>query len=162
MWYRAPHGEKWVWLLLKTALFVCVHNAGRSQMAEAFVNHYARAGGLDVVGVSAGTVAGTQINPVAVAVMNELGISMEGQSPKQLTQELADSADRKITMGCGVDSSACPARIFFTEDWGLDDPKGQPIEKVREIRDQIKERVEKLLTELAVACLPASRRRTRR
>jgi arsenate reductase (thioredoxin) len=133
---------------MKNVLFVCVHNAGRSQMAEAFVNHFAKARGLDVVGVSAGTVAGTQINPVAVEVMNELGISMEGQSPKQLTQELADSADKKITMGCGVDADACPARIFFTEDWGLDDPKGQPIEKVREIRDQIKERVEKLLTEV--------------
>lgn len=133
---------------MKTVLFVCVHNAGRSQMAEAFVNHYARERGLDVVGVSAGTVAGAQINPVAVEVMQELGISMEGQQPKQLTQELADSADKKITMGCGVDADACPARIFFTEDWGLDDPKGQPLEKVREIRAQIKERVEKLLSEL--------------
>lgn len=133
---------------MKRVLFVCVHNAGRSQMAEAFVSHYAKARGLDVVGESAGTVAGTQINPVAVEVMNELGISMEGQTPKQLTQELADSADKKITMGCGVDADACPARIFFTEDWGLDDPKGQPIEKVREIRDQIKERVETLLSEL--------------
>lgn len=134
---------------MKNVLFVCVHNAGRSQMAEAFVNHYAKERGLDVIGVSAGTVAGTQINPVAVAVMHELGISMEGQAPKQLTQELADSADKKITMGCGVEADACPARIFFTEDWGLDDPKGQPIEKVREIRDQIRERVEKLLSELA-------------
>ena len=134
---------------MKTVLFVCVHNAGRSQMAEAFVNYYAKQRGLDVIGASAGTVAGTQINPVAVEVMQELGISMEGQSPKQLTQELADSADKKITMGCGVDASACPARIFFTEDWGLDDPKDQPLEKVREIRDQIQARVEALLTELA-------------
>jgi len=132
-----------------TVLFVCVHNAGRSQMAEAFVNYYAKEQGLDVVGVSAGTVAGTQINPVAIEVMSELGISMEGQSPKQLTQELADRADKKITMGCGVEADACPALIFFTEDWGLDDPKGQPIEKVRAIRDQIKARVEALLTELA-------------
>ncbi|MBB6049348.1 arsenate reductase ArsC [Armatimonas rosea] len=134
---------------MKTVLFVCVHNAGRSQMAEAFVNHYAKERGLAVVGESAGTVAGTQINPVAVEVMAELGISMAAQSPKQLTQELADRADKKITMGCGVDADACPARIFFTEDWGLDDPKGQPIEKVREIRDQIKARVETLLAELA-------------
>jgi arsenate reductase (thioredoxin) len=134
---------------MKRVLFVCVHNAGRSQMAEAFVNHYAKERGLSVIGESAGTVAGTQINPVAVEVMHELGISMAGQSPKQLTQELADSADKKITMGCGVDAAACPARIFFTEDWGLDDPKGQPLEKVREIRDQIKARVETLLAELA-------------
>lgn len=134
---------------MKTVLFVCVHNAGRSQMAEAFVNHLAKERDLDVRGVSAGTVAGTQINPVAVEVMNELGISMAGQSPKQLTQALADSADKKITMGCGVDADACPARIFFTEDWGLDDPKGQSIETVRHIRDQIKARVEILLGELA-------------
>lgn len=134
---------------MTTILFVCVHNAGRSQMAEAFVNHYARERGLDITGESAGTVAGTQINPVAIEVMQELGISMEGQQPKQLTQELADRADRKITMGCGVDANACPARIYFTEDWGLDDPKGQPIEKVREIRDQIQARVLALLAELA-------------
>ncbi|MGC4043367.1 MAG: arsenate reductase ArsC [Armatimonas sp.] len=132
-----------------TILFVCVHNAGRSQMAEALVNHYARERGLDVIGESAGTVAGTQINPVAVEVMQELGISMEGQAPKQLTQELADRADRKITMGCGVEADACPARIYFTEDWGLDDPKGQPIEAVRTIRDQIQARVLALLAELA-------------
>ena len=133
---------------MKTVLFVCVHNAGRSQMAEAFVNHLAKEQSLAVVGESAGTVAGTQINPVAVQVMNEMGISMEGQAPKQLTQELADKADKKITMGCGVDADVCPARIHFTEDWGLDDPKGQPIEKVREIRDQIKDRVETLLKEM--------------
>ena len=133
---------------MKTVLFVCVHNAGRSQMAEAFVNHFARERGLDVLGVSAGTVAGTQINPVAVEVMNEVGISMDGQAPKPLTQELADGADRKITMGCGVDADACPARIHFTEDWGLDDPKGRPIEEVRGIRDRIKIKVEALLAEI--------------
>jgi len=133
---------------MKTILFVCVHNAGRSQMAEAFVNHYAKERGVNVIGESAGTVAGTQINPVAVEVMQELGISMEGQEPKQLTQELADKADKKITMGCGVDADACPARIFFTEDWGLDDPKGQPVERVREIRDQVARHVERLVREL--------------
>lgn len=135
--------------LEKIVLFVCVHNAGRSQMAEAFVNHLARERGLAVRGESAGTVAGTQINPVAFEVMAELGISMEGQTPKQLTQELADRADKKITMGCGVDADACPAKIHFTEDWGLDDPKGQPIEVVRAIRDQIQTRVESLLAELS-------------
>lgn len=134
---------------MKTILFVCVHNAGRSQMAEAFVNHYARERGLAILGESAGTVAGTQINPVAIEVMQELGISLAGQQPKQLTQELADRADTKITMGCGVDADACPARIYFTEDWGLDDPKGQPIEKVRQIRDQIQARVLALLDTLA-------------
>lgn len=133
---------------MKTILYVCVHNAGRSQMAEAFTNHLAKDRGLAVQGLSAGTVAGSEINPVALAVMSELNISMQGQRSKQLTQELADQADRIITMGCGVDAEACPARIHLSEDWGLDDPKGQPIEKVREIRDQIRLKVEALLTEI--------------
>jgi len=133
----------------KRILFVCVHNAGRSQMAEAFTNHLAKEKGHPVLGLSAGTEAGSRINPLAVEVMRELGISMEGQAPKPLTQELADSANRIITMGCGVDATSCPARIHLSEDWGLDDPAGQPIEKVRVIRDQIQERVEALLAELA-------------
>lgn len=132
----------------KAVLFVCVHNAGRSQMAEAFTNKLASERGLPVRGESAGTEVGTRINPLAVEVMGELGISMEGQAPKQLTQELADSASRIITMGCGVDAASCPARIHLSEDWGLDDPAGQSIEKVRAIRDQIRERVERLLSEL--------------
>ena len=132
---------------MKTVLFVCVHNAGRSQVAEAFTNALARSRGVDVRGLSAGTLAGSVINPQAVAVMGEVGISMAGQSPKQLTQAIADSADRIITMGCGVDAEACPARLHFSEDWGLDDPKGQPIEAVRAIRDEIKRRVEAMLTD---------------
>lgn len=133
---------------MKTVLFVCVHNAGRSQMAEAFTNKLAQERGLPVRALSAGTVAGEEINPVAVAVMQEAGVSMEGQKPKQLTQTMADSADRIITMGCGVYAEACPARIHLSEDWGLDDPKGQPVEKVRAIRDEIKAKVEALLSEV--------------
>ncbi|MCW3053269.1 MAG: protein-tyrosine-phosphatase family, putative arsenate reductase [Chthonomonadales bacterium] len=133
---------------VKTVLYVCVHNAGRSQMAEAFTNKLAQKRGLAVRGLSAGTVAGETVNPTAVAVMEEIGISMEGQTPKQLTQEMADSADRIITMGCGVDAEACPARILISEDWGLDDPKGRHLEQVRAIRDEIKRRVESLLSEL--------------
>ena len=132
---------------MKTVLFVCVHNSGRSQMAEAFVNQLAEARGISVRGLSAGTVAGEAINPLAIAVMREVGVSMAGQAPKQLTQALADSADRIITMGCGVDAAACPARIHLSEDWGLDDPKGQSVEKVRAIRDEIKVKVERLLAE---------------
>jgi arsenate reductase len=132
---------------MKTILYVCVHNAGRSQMAEAFTNHIARERGLAVRGLSAGTIAGERINPIAEQVMAEIGIPMEGQSPKQITQEMADSADRTVGMGCGVDAAACPARFLLAEDWGLDDPAGQPIEKVREIRDQIRERVERRLDE---------------
>jgi arsenate reductase len=138
-----------MWLLVKTVLFVCVHNAGRSQMAEAFVNHFAQERGLPIRAESAGTVGGKQLNPLAVAAMAEVGIAMDGQTPKLLTQEQVDRATRTITMGCGVDADACPARVLFTDDWGLDDPAGQPIETVRIIRDQIRERVEQLLTEIA-------------
>ena len=132
---------------MKTVLFVCVHNAGRSQMAEAFVNHLAAERGLPIHAESAGTVVGERINPMAAAVMAELGIVMEGQHPKQLTQTLADASNRIITMGCGVDADACPARIVLSEDWGLDDPAGQPIETVRRIRDEIRAKVETLLRE---------------
>lgn len=135
---------------MKKILFVCVHNAGRSQMAEAFTNALAKEKRIAVHARSAGTVAGEQVNPMAVAVMQEIGISMDGQHPKQITQAMADSADRIITMGCGVDAEACPARIHLSEDWGLDDPKGQPIEKVRAIRDEIKLKVEALLAEFGV------------
>lgn len=117
-------------------------------MAEAFTNALAKERGLAVRGLSAGTVAGAEINPQAVAAMQEIGVSMAGQAPKQLTQALADSADRIITMGCGVDAAACPARIHLSEDWGLDDPKGQSAEKVRAIRDEIKAKVELLLAEI--------------
>lgn len=129
-------------------LFVCVHNSGRSQMAEAYVNQLAREGGLDVVAESAGTVGGRILNPAAVQVMEEDGVSMAGQAPKLLTQEMADRADRIISMGCGVDAEACPAKFLLAEDWELDDPAGQPIERVREIRDAIRGRVESFLNEL--------------
>jgi len=132
-------------------LFVCVHNAGRSQMAEALTNHLAKQKGLDVTGESAGTVGGKILNPMAVVAMAELGISMEGQTPKLMTQQMANEADKIISMGCGVDAEACPAKFLLTEDWGLDDPAGQPIEKVREIRDDIARRVEAMLDGVAGA-----------
>jgi arsenate reductase len=134
---------------VKTVLFVCVHNAGRSQMAEAYLNHLARERGLAVRGESAGTEGGASLNPVAVEAMAEIGISMDGHRPKLLTPEMASHAAKIITMGCGVDAESCPAGVYFTDDWGLDDPKGQPIEKVREVRDEIRVRVEKLLDEAA-------------
>ncbi len=144
-------GQKSPWpKAMKTILFVCVHNAGRSQMAEGLTRHLAAQMGLQVSSQSAGTHGGKVLNPVAVQAMEELGISMEGQAPKLLTQEMADRADRIISMGCGVDAEACPAKFILTEDWGLDDPAGQPIEKVREIRDQIAERVRTMLLELSL------------
>lgn len=110
-------------------------------MAEAFVNHYAALHGLSVRGASAGTVGGKQLNALAVEAMAELGISMDGQTPKLLTQEMISPETTVITMGCGVDASACPAKFLVSEDWGLDDPAGQDIEKVREIRNEIEKRV---------------------
>jgi arsenate reductase len=132
---------------MKQVLFVCGHNAGRSQMAEAILNHIAIERGLDVRGASAGTAPSEGLNPQAVAALNEMGISMAGHAPKLLTKEMADEADRIITMGCGVSVESCPARVYVCEDWGLDDPAGQSTERVREIRDQIKTRVEALLSE---------------
>lgn len=128
-------------------LYVCVHNAGRSQMAEALTNHLAREKGLDVVAASAGTVGGKSLNPMAVEALAELGISMDGHAPKLLTQEMVDDA-RVISMGCGVDAEACPAKFILAEDWELEDPAGQGLDAVRVIRDQIRERVEKLLSEV--------------
>ena len=135
---------------MKTVLYVCVHNAGRSQMAEAFTNALARERGLPVRALSAGTVAGKRISPIAEEVMHEAGVPLDVQRPKQLTQQMADGADRVVTMGCGVDADTCPARIHLSEDWGLDDPKDRPIESVRAIRDQIKARVEVLLAEMSL------------
>lgn len=132
---------------MRQILFVCVHNAGRSQMAEAFFNRMARERGLEAAGLSAGTAPGGEVNPVAVEAMAELGISMEGQAPKLLTAEMAASA-RVITMGCGVEADMCPAGTYISEDWGLDDPKGQSLEGVRRVRDQIRDRVGALLDEL--------------
>ena len=134
---------------MKTVLFVCVHNAGRSQMAEAALNWEAGRRGVPVQASSAGTQGGKQLNPMAVEAMREIVVSMDGHTPKVLTQEMVDSADRIITMGCGVDAEACPARFLVTEDWGLDDPAGRPIEEVRIIRDQILLRVSKLLDDLS-------------
>lgn len=130
-------------------LFVCVHNAGRSQMAEALLNHRAKELGIDAVAESAGTASGKALNPAAVEVLREIGISMEGQAPKLLTAEMVARADRILSMGCGVDAEACPTRFVVTVDWGLDDPAGQPIEVVRAIRDQIAHRVDQLLRDCA-------------
>lgn len=133
---------------VKTVLYVCGHNAGRSQMAEALTNHLAKERGLDLRAESAGTGPADRVNPAAAAAMEEIGISMDDQRPKVMTQEMVDRADRVITMGCGVDVAACPAKFLVTEDWGLDDPAGQPVETVRRIRDEIKARVETLLEEM--------------
>ena len=131
-----------------TVLFVCVHNAGRSQMAEAFLRAMAKERGIAVTAASAGTLGGGSINPVVAEAMREVGVPLEGHYPKALTQAMADSADLIVSMGCGVDAEACPAKFLVAEDWGLDDPAGEPIERVREIRDQIRHRVDGLIDRL--------------
>ncbi|UOR02354.1 arsenate reductase ArsC [Leucobacter allii] len=128
-----------------SVLFVCVHNAGRSQMAAGWLRELA---GDRVEVRSAGSMPTDQINPVAVEAMREEGIDITAEQPKVLTTEAVQDSDVVITMGCG---DACP---FFPgkryEDWKLDDPAGQGIESVRPIRDDIKGRVETLLAELLV------------
>lgn len=134
---------------MKPVLFVCVHNAGRSQMAEAFFNHLARERGLQFQAESAGTAPGERVNPMAAAAMEELGISLAEHRPKVMTPEMARESGRIITMGCGVEAEMCPAGTYISEDWGLPDPHGQGLEQVRTVRDAVRERVQTLLTELA-------------
>jgi arsenate reductase len=130
---------------LKKVLFVCVQNAGRSQMAEAFFNHLA---GGKVVARSAGTSPASVVNPIVIQAMLEVGIDIRGQKPRALDFKMIEASDRVVTMGCGAEG-VCPASFVPTEDWKIPDPKGQPIEKVREIRDEIRRRVEALIKEFA-------------
>jgi len=128
---------------MKTVLFVCVHNSGRSQMAEAFFNKLA---GGKAQALSAGTQPAGEVNPVVVEAMREAGIDISSNKPKALTLEMVEKADRMITMGCGAEAGAvCPASFIETEDWALEDPKGKSLDQVRKIRDEIKARVMKLL-----------------
>ena len=126
-----------------SVLFVCVHNAGRSQMAAGFLRDIA---GDRIEVRSAGSMPADQINPIAVEAMGELGIDITAEQPKVLTTEAVQASDVVITMGCG---DACP---FFPgkryEDWKLDDPAGQGIDAVRPIRNEIRSRIEKLVEEL--------------
>ncbi|MGI8888296.1 MAG: arsenate reductase ArsC [Nocardioidaceae bacterium] len=126
-----------------TVLFVCVHNAGRSQMAAGYLT---RLGGDRVSVLSAGSEPADQINPVAAQAMAEEGIDITAQSPKILTTDAVQDSDVVITMGCGDTCPIFPGKRY--EDWDLDDPAGQGLDFVRPIRDDIKNRVENLLAEL--------------
>jgi len=126
-----------------SVLFVCVHNAGRSQMAAGFMTHLGQ-GRVEVL--SAGSAPKDSINPVAVAAMAEVGIDISRNSPKVLTPEAVQQSDAVVTMGCGDACPYYPGKRY--EDWVLEDPAGQGIESVRAIRDGIKVRVETLLAEL--------------
>ncbi len=127
---------------MKKVLFVCVENAGRSQMAEAFAREY----GKDVfIASSAGNKPVDKVNPVVVEVLKEKGIDISGNKPKLISFQMANDSDLIITMGCN-DQGICPGPFFKpTIDWKLEDPKGKPIEKVREIRDQIESQVKELV-----------------
>jgi arsenate reductase len=133
-----------------SVLFVCVHNAGRSQMAAAFLAHLS-AGGVEVR--SAGSEPADQVNPAAVVAMAEVGIDISAEQPKVLTDTAVRESDVVITMGCGDTCPFYPGKRY--EDWVLDDPAGQGIDAVRPIRDEIRRRVENLIDQLVPAPEPA-------
>ena len=134
-----------------SVLFVCVHNAGRSQMAAGWLTHLAG----DAVEVrSAGSLPADQVNPAAVAAMAEVGIDISTAEPKVLTTQAVEASDVVITMGCGDACPIFPGKRYL--DWALDDPAGQGIEAVRPIRDDIEARIRGLLAELGVPAPAAS------
>jgi len=126
-------------------LFLCVHNAGRSQMALGWFNHVA---GGKAVAWSGGSEPGSEINPAAIAAMAEVGIDITGEFPKPWTDEILRAADVVVTMGCGDACPLFPGKRY--EDWELDDPAGRTLEAVRPIRDEIGDRVRALLAQLEV------------
>lgn len=131
--------------MTKKILFVCVENAGRSQMAEAFFKKFMPKG-FEVI--SAGTKPSDKVNPVVLQAMNEIGIDMKNQTPKTISQQIISESEKAVNMGC-IDQESCPA-LFLKDvlDWQIPDPKGKPIEQVREIRDQIKSKVMDLIKSL--------------
>jgi arsenate reductase (thioredoxin) len=127
---------------MKIVLFLCVHNSGRSQMAEAFFN---RLSGEKARALSAGTQPSEKVSPIVAQVMKEIGIDISSNKPKPLTPELLQSADKAIVMGCGIEKS-CPAAIIPMENWELDDPEGKTVEEVRKIRDEIQKNITNLIS----------------
>jgi protein-tyrosine-phosphatase len=125
------------------ALFVCLHNAGRSQMSQAL---FERAAAGRHEARSAGTTPGDRVHPEVVEAMGELGIDLAGQRPRRLTDEMAEWADVVVTMGCGDECPYIPGKRYL--DWDLPDPKGRPLEEVRATREEIGRRVEELVAEL--------------
>ena len=128
---------------MANVLFVCLHNAGRSQMSKAL---FERAADADHAAQSAGTEPGTGVHPEVVEVMGEIGIDVSGEVPKELTREQSEWADVVVTMGCGDACPYIPGKRYL--DWDLEDPKGRPLEEVRATRDEIARRIELLVTEL--------------
>ena len=131
---------------MKKILFVCVENSGRSQIAEAFVKTYGKG---KVEAMSADTMPAKEVNPIVVEIMLEKRIDLSGNTPKLITNQMVQEADMIIVMGCSAEGF-CPAPLLNkVVDWGIEDPKGKSIEKVREIRDEIERKVRSLLDEKA-------------
>ena len=128
---------------MATALFVCLHNAGRSQMSAAL---FERAAGGRHRALSAGTTPADRVHPEVVEVMRELGMDLSGRTPQKLTRELAEQADVVVTMGCGDERPYIPGKRYI--DWDLPDPKGRPVDEVRTTRNDIAQRVNALVEEL--------------
>ena len=129
----------------KSVLFVCVQNAGRSQMAEGFFKKYAPN---EYEGISAGTMPVSEINPLAVEVMREVDIDISGQNSKEITEDMIRNSSKIVNMGC-MDKVSCPT-LFLQNllDWNIEDPKDKQIDKVREIRDEIEQRVKELVADI--------------
>ncbi len=136
---------------MATALFVCLHNAGRSQMSQAL---FERAADGRHRALSAGTTPAERVHPEVVEVLRELGLDVADRTPRKLTRELAEQADVVVTMGCGDECPYVPGRRYL--DWELDDPKGRPIEEVRATRDEIAMHVRELVAELDAASTPTT------
>ena len=137
---------------MKTFLFACVHNAGRSQMSAAFFNSIADP--TKAVGISAGTEPGGHVHPEVIEVMKEVGIDLSEVKPQLLTPKMAANVNYMVTMGCGAVCPIIPQ--IRREDWPLEDPKGKPIERVREIREDIKRRIEDLAEKFGVKATSAA------
>jgi arsenate reductase (thioredoxin) len=129
---------------MKTVLFICVHNSGRSQMAEALFNQMAKG---KARAISAGSHPANKVNLTVVEVMREIGIDISRNKPKLLTLEMMDGIEKAITMGC---ENACPLTTVETLDWSLEDPQDKPVEQVRKIRDEIRLKVKKLVEDLGI------------
>lgn len=132
--------------MTKKILFVCVENAGRSQMAEAFFRKYLPSG---FEPISAGTKPASKVNPIVVQAMKEVGINLENNQPQSISQKMMDESEYTVNLGC-MDKEACPALFLKNvDDWQISDPKGRSIEEVREIRDQIEKKVKDLINNLS-------------
>ena len=130
---------------MKKVLFICIHNSGRSQMAEAFFNRYAHG---EATAESAGTEPGDSVNPVVVEAMKELGFDLSNSKPRALTCEMSQGIDKAFTMGCM--DGACPLVNAPHEDWALPDPKGKSLPEVRKIRDEVRRRVIALIESMGI------------